>query len=225
MGKLSGSAFVDIPLFLVTPTGGRYRVVVDAAVLQDYGYAMDEAGEFKVGDLREYVFDQWSTIVASTEQLERPVAAEQIQLLHFGKRLDPNGCLGMLDVETSPVFHLVVKDRAAVGAAGTDPGTFGRARNPVKLLRTAAAVRGKRANEPVPAFTPTHARSASRKSVPTTDNNVAATATATATPTEEEKISVSSRLRAPTAPEATTTTTTTPVARADTSTHPCCTIM
>lgn len=225
MGKLSGSAFVDIPLFLVTPTGGRHRVVVDAAVLQDYGYAADEAREFKIGDLREYVFDEWSTIVAGTEHVERPAAAEQIQLLHFGKRLDPNGCLGMIDVETSPVFHLVVRDPAAVGATGTDPGTFGRARNPVKLLRTAAAVRGKRANEPVPAFTPTHARSASRKSVPTTDNNVAATATATATPTEKEKTSVSSRRRAPAAPVATTTTTTTLVATADTPKHPCCAIM
>lgn len=205
MGQSSGNGFVDTALFLVTPTGGRHRVVVDAGVLGDYGYGADEAGQFKVGDLREYVFDAWDTVVGSTEPLERPASVEQIQLLHFGKRLDPNGCLGTLDVETSPVFHLLVREPAAAAAAA---GPLGRVKNPVRLLQSGAGVRVRRANEPVPAFTATHARSASRRSVPTA-----------------EKTSVSSRQRSPATATTATTVPTAPGAAAGTSEHSCCAVM
>lgn len=187
------SVFLDKQLSLITPRGVRHGVVVDRQVLQDYGYDTEEAEEFKVGDLREFLFDHWSTIFLADgeEGLERPATADEVQLLHSGKRLDPNTRLALLDLDTSPVFHVLVKPATDGGGNG---GRTRRMKNPVRLLQAGS---GTKTNDRVPEFAPTHVRSASKASVPTgtivgpgeaaepptTEPRKTVTATATATMT------------------------------------------
>lgn len=180
------SVFLDKQLSLITPRGVRHGVVVDRQVLQDYGYDTEEAEEFKVGDLREFLFDHWSTIFLADgeEGLERPATADEVQLLHSGKRLDPNTRLALLDLDTSPVFHVLVKP--ATDGSGNG-GRTRRMKNPVRLLQAGS---GTKTNDRVPEFAPTHVRSASKASVPVPVGTIVGPGEAAEPPTTEPRKTV-----------------------------------
>lgn len=154
----SDIGFLHTPLELVSIEGGKYQVEIGLPVLQQYGCSVDERKDtqkFKVGHLREHLFANWSTIFADPPITKVPAQAHEIQLFHLGQRLDPNGCLDSLDLSSSHVFHILIKEcptnAAPSSAAHPSHGVALRS----KLF---SGFKAKAGNTPVPAFVCTPSR-------------------------------------------------------------------
>lgn len=151
---LTQTQFINRPLSLISTSGAKYTIKLNHEILSDYGYSENETQLFKIGDLREYIFDNWNDITSSSDDksIELP---DQIQLLHFGKRLDPNLCLSSLDIETSPVFHVIIKDKDTLLNQNDSSNA---SKIPLKIFRNDYS-NNKKTNKPVPQFNQTHIRS------------------------------------------------------------------
>ena len=116
---------------------------------------------FRVGDLRQYIFDHWKELVSEREShgsesqediTNRPDSVERIQLLHLGTRLDPNVPLKDLNLKLSHVLHIVVKPNGLDEAGLQDKGRFDHFASQFIRTRTSGHRRGSTSNTPVPKF-------------------------------------------------------------------------
>lgn len=152
---------LDTKLELLFVTGDRVHLQLDKELLSECGFHEDSFQMFRVGDLRQYIFDRWKELVSEREShgsesqediTNRPENVERVQLLHLGRRLDPNVLLKDLNLKLSHVLHIVVKPNGLDEAGLQDKSRFDHFASQFIRTRTSGNRRGSSSNTPVPKF-------------------------------------------------------------------------
>ncbi|KAG0688307.1 60S ribosomal protein L16B [Pichia californica] len=147
----------DITLILADGAK-KHPLSLTRDVLQYFGYTdITEIDQLQVGHLREYIFENWNLLFTNTNSVN-PELVEQIQLIHTGKRLDPNIPISSLNLQISPVFHVIIKDKNLINS---NNGDF--AKHSLKFIQLKSSKNKK--NDPVPEFNQTHRRSVTNSSL------------------------------------------------------------
>ncbi|VEU22522.1 DEKNAAC103372 [Brettanomyces naardenensis] len=125
---------------------------------------------FRVGDLREHIYSNWTKVVSGREHhgsesleniTEKPGSVERIQLLHLGQRLDPNRFVTDLNITLSHVIHIVVKPNDLRTEPVPEKKRFDRFASQIMKAKGQGKRRGSTSNIPVPAFVTSAAGSSS----------------------------------------------------------------
>ncbi|GMF00256.1 unnamed protein product [Ambrosiozyma monospora] len=127
-------SFVGLTVQLLFISGERVSLKLDEPFLQDNGFlTQEEINSYRIGHLRQYIFGDWSELVQHKEQhghestdviSKKPTTAEQIQLLHLGSRLNPNDLLSTLNLDLSPIIHVIIKPLDQLQTGTSDKWKF-----------------------------------------------------------------------------------------------------
>ncbi|GMG19347.1 unnamed protein product [Ambrosiozyma monospora] len=148
-------SFAGLTVQLLFISGERLSLKLDEQFLQDNGfYTQEEINNYRIGHFRQYLFDDWSELVQHKEQHghestvvinKKPTTAEQIQLLHLGSRLNPNDLLSTLNLELSPIIHVIIKPLDQLQTGTSDKWKFDLA-NKIKKKSGSSSGHGSHGN-------------------------------------------------------------------------------
>ncbi|QPG73655.1 hypothetical protein FOA43_000968 [Brettanomyces nanus] len=152
---------MDAKLHLLFVTGDRVHITLNNNLFKACGF--DEANNqmFRVGDLRQYIYEDWTEVVSHRENhgseslvdiTARPQSSDCIQLLHLGKRLDPNSLVSSMNLDLSEVVHILVKPYYAVPETSQNKKRLDRFTSQIIKVKSSKNRRGSTSNTPVPAF-------------------------------------------------------------------------
>lgn len=167
-------------------TGDKVSLPLDDEFYASCGFQTNPQ-EVRIGDLRQFLWDKWDTLISKREShgsesldniTKRPQHVEQIQMLHLGRRLDPNELLNGLDLSVSHYIHIMIKPELPLQS-----GKFERL---ATQLKTKTNRRGSTSNDPVPVFVRPAAPEAEGSGA--TGTHGTAGATGAATPTDKSSI-------------------------------------
>ncbi|KAG7926040.1 hypothetical protein KL925_003802 [Ogataea polymorpha] len=157
-------SFLNSTVELLFIDGTRVDLLLDGNFAATCGLG-GEAQALRVGDLRAYLFKNWTLLSTSgtsrgseaDNAIEPPTIEEQIQLLHLGSRLDPNEYLEALKLDLSPIIHLLVKPIDQLCSSSKERKLDLKIGSNARSGQRSSKRRGSHSNTPVPAFVP-HAR-------------------------------------------------------------------
>ncbi|KAG7839253.1 hypothetical protein KL942_003615 [Ogataea angusta] len=157
-------SFLNSTVELLFIDGTRVDLLLDDKFAAACGLG-GEAQALRVGDLRAYLFRNWTRLsnsgtrrgLEADNAIEPPTIEEQVQLLHLGSRLDPNEYLKALKLELSPIIHLLVKPMDQLCPSSKERKLDLKLGSNARSGQRSSKRRGSHSNTPVPAFVP-HAR-------------------------------------------------------------------